>query len=125
MFRLIRFFFVGRVQMVTDSYSSQVEIPANCKAIGSCIDYKAYAFQLPRQTDLLAWKAVERQLMTLGKPEPLLTGVTRVTGSWGFLVVPPRDFPELKVNFYHQVKGVQQTHILRKISEVLYALTGG
>lgn len=102
--------------------NGQVEIPKDCEAIGSCVDYHAYAFRLPRQIDSAAWQSAVRELLTLGRPQQYLRGVTRVSGPWGFLVIPPQNFPELRINFFHQTGDEQQSWLLGKVAGILQAL---
>ncbi len=111
--------------MATEMAHGGVELPDICEPVGSCIDYQAYAFRLPRNADSSAWAAVEQALLQLGKAQPMIAGVTRVSGSWGFMVVPPQNFPELKVNFFHHIDAIEQTRILSRIADVLYPLYGG
>ena len=102
--------------------NGQVEIPRDCEAIGSCVDYHAYAFQLPRQVDPAAWQLAVKGLLDLGRPQQYLQGVTRVAAPWGFLVIPPQNFPELRINFFHQTDKTRQSRVLSRIAGILSVL---
>ena len=39
-------------------------------------------------------------LRRLGQCEPEVCGVTTARGKWGFFLIPPQGFPEMKVCFY-------------------------
>lgn len=65
----------------------------------ACVDYRAWVLKLPR-LDPARWERWVEALAALGRAEPDATGVITVRGAWGFMLIPPRGFPELRLNIY-------------------------
>lgn len=72
------------------------DLPPGCEPLPSCLDYQSFVFQLTPQSDV-------SRLCGLGRVERADLGVIYVRAEWGFLVLPPAGFPELRVSFYRQV----------------------
>lgn len=60
-------------------------------------------------------------LRAMGRIRQEALGVTYVDNAWGFLVIPPAGFPELKINFYHGVSDRTAQAIMERIDELLSA----
>jgi hypothetical protein len=79
--------------------------------VPACVDYQAYVYPWPPMD------GEQRHLLTqalgrLGVREDNACGVTTVRAAWGFLIVPPAGFPELKINFFPGVPMQTQCEIL-------------
>jgi hypothetical protein len=48
-----------------------------------------------------------------------MLGVAYVDADWGFLIIPPAGFPELKINFYHQTSDTKMEQVLLQVSELM------
>lgn len=57
----------------------------------------------------------------MGRIRQEALGVTYVENAWGFLVIPPPGFPELKINFYHGLAEQTAQAILERIAGLLSA----
>lgn len=81
----------------------------------ACVDYRAWLLSLP---DIPAerWPGLVRALCALGEVQPDATGVTTVRGPWGFLIIPPRGFPELRLNCYKTLSADQENDLLTGIA---------
>jgi len=64
-------------------------------------------------------------LKQLGKHKRERLCVTYVYASWGFLVIPPLGFLELKISFYHQTSGEEVKQILALIDSLLTMTSKG
>ena len=73
------------------------DLPPGCEPVPSCLDYQSFVFRLNQQSDV-------SRLCILGRVERADLGVIYVRAEWGFLVLPPPGFPELRVSFYRQVE---------------------
>jgi hypothetical protein len=91
-----------------------ITIPKNCKAIPACLDYRAFAFPVPTDLEAATYRELSQDLRQLGKLRHEMLGVGYVDADWGFLIIPPAGFPELKINFYHQTseQKIEQTLLL-------------
>ena len=81
----------------------------------ACVDYRAWLLPLPA-VSADRWPELVSELSTLGLAEPDATGVTTVRGSWGFLIIPPRGFPELRLNCYKNLSADQENDLLTGIT---------
>jgi len=80
------------------------------RRVPSCVDYQAYVCPWPPM-DRERHQVFSATLGGLGVQEDNACGVATVRAAWGFLIVPPPGFPELKVNFFPNVP----TQALREI----------
>ncbi len=48
-----------------------------------------------------------------------MLGVSYVDAEWGFLIIPPAGFPELKINFYHQTSDGKIEQVLLQVSALM------
>jgi len=69
------------------------------RRVPACVDYQAYVYPWPPM-DEERRRLLAQALGGLGMREDNACGVTTVRAAWGFLMVPPPGFPELKVNFF-------------------------
>ncbi|WP_455386108.1 hypothetical protein [Acidihalobacter prosperus] len=81
----------------------------------ACVDYRAWLLPLPA-ISAERWPALVSALSELGLAEPDATGVTTVRGAWGFLIIPPIGFPELRLNCYKNLSADQETDLLTGIT---------
>ncbi len=100
-----------------------ITIPNNCKAIPACLDYRAYAFSVPPDLDPPLYRQLDRNLRQLGILRHEMLGVAYIDADWGFLIIPPPGFPELKINFYHQTSDRKVEQILLQVSTLMDEIT--
>ena len=89
--------------------------PAPWRRHRACVDYRTWLLPLP-SIPAERWQAFVSELASLGRPEPDATGVTTVRGPWGFLLIPPRGFPELRLNCYKNLSADQENDLLTGIT---------
>ena len=92
--------------------------PAQWRRHRACVDYRAWILPLPAIA-AERWPALVSGLSSLGRAEPDATGVTTVRGPWGFLLIPPRGFPELRLNCYKSLSADQENDLLTGIAALL------
>jgi hypothetical protein len=97
----------------------KIIIPDNCKAIPACLDYQAYAFSVPSDLEPAAYQEINQALRQLGRLRHEMVGVGYVDADWGFLIIPPAGFPELKINFYRQTDEQKVELILLSIYKLM------
>lgn len=66
------------------------------------------------------WEAFTKVLRSLGSARRDATGVTTVRADWGFLIVPPRGFPELRLNCYKLTEAGTENYIKSRILDALH-----
>jgi hypothetical protein len=69
--------------------------------VTACVDYHSFVRPLP-DVGPERWQEVVAELSRLGRCELDGCGVVTARGPWGFFLIPPRGFPEIKVCFYHR-----------------------
>jgi hypothetical protein len=69
--------------------------------VPQCIDYISFVRPLP-SLDLERWQGLVMRLARLGRCEHDACGVITARGRWGFFLIPPRGFPEIKVCFHRR-----------------------
>jgi hypothetical protein len=84
----------------------------------ACVDYRAWLLPLPA-ISAERWPALVSALSALGRAEPDATGVTTVRGPWGFLIIPPKGFPELRLNCYKTLSADREKDLLTGITACL------
>ena len=94
-------------------------IPNNWKKVSACLDYQAFVLAVPPNLPAAAHKQLCEELKQLGRVRQELLGVIYVEAEWGFLVVPPAGFPEIKINFFHTTGELQAEQILRRVAGLL------
>jgi hypothetical protein len=67
--------------------------------VSNCVDYISFVRPLP-DVGPAQWQRLVAELSRLGRCELDGCGVITARGRWGFFLVPPRGFPEIKVCFY-------------------------
>lgn len=87
------------------------------RAVENCVDYRSYVFPLDTGITKATHCALQARLRALGKADEERLGVLYIRGYWGFLVFPPRGFPELRVSFYKETDESAERTILNTISE--------
>lgn len=95
------------------------QLPKGCKPVAACLDYRAFVLAFPKALSDAAYQRLLVELQSLGRSEPPRLGVFYIYSSWGFLVVPPPGFPELKVSFYNQTEPDRIAAILDQIASQL------
>jgi len=78
-----------------------VNLPRHCRRAPACLDYRAFVFDLGTGWDASRLKRLRTALLSLGEVERSALQVVYVRGSWGFAIVPPPHFPDLKINFFY------------------------
>lgn len=91
--------------------------------VENCVDYRSFVCPLATTITAAAHTALGARLATLGKAETERLGVIYIKGNWGFLVYPPRGFPELRVSFYKETDKATEQTILAAISEALQTIS--
>jgi hypothetical protein len=94
-------------------------LPQGCKPVAACLDYRAYIFALPRSPGGAAYEHLRDALCALGRCEPPRLGVHYVYADWGFLVVPPPGFPELKINFFRHTGTDRIATLLHRVASLI------
>ncbi len=89
------------------------------RPVEACVDYRAYVVSLPKGTTPDIYAQWVSRLCGLGRVVEERLGVRYVKGPWGFLVVPPLGFPELKITFYHPTAQVDEAEVLAKVEAIL------
>ncbi len=89
------------------------------RRVGACLDYRAYVYPLARNATAESHRILCLQLAELGTAEPERLGVTYVRNRWGFLVLPPPGFPELKVSFFKGTDPATEATILQAIAQAI------
>ena len=89
------------------------------RVVENCVDYRSYVCPLDAEITTATHCALRARLMALGKADEERLGVLYIRGYWGFLVYPPRGFPELRVSFYKETEIAAERAILNAISEAL------
>jgi hypothetical protein len=69
--------------------------------------------------DPLLYQGLAQSLRQLGKLRHEMLGVAYLDADWGFLVIPPAGFPEIKINFYHQTSEQKTEQVLLRVSELM------
>lgn len=85
----------------------------------ACIDYRAWMLPL-QDLEARAWPTLIEALAGLGQARPDPTGVVTVRGPWGFLLVPPRGFPELRLNCYKNISADRERDLLTDIAALVH-----
>jgi hypothetical protein len=67
--------------------------------VSNCVDYVSFVRPLP-DVSPARWQGLVIELSRLGRCEIDGCGVITARGRWGFFLIPPRGFPEIKVCFY-------------------------
>ena len=93
--------------------------PPGCRPAAACLDYRAFLFSLEPPWPEPAYARLCDTLRGLGRIRREALGVTYVDGEWGFLVIPPPGFPELKINFHHGAPDPAAQTLLDRIDELL------
>ncbi len=96
-----------------------MKIPNDWKKISACLDYQAFVHTVPPDLPAAAHQQLCGELKRLGRVRQELLGVVYVEAEWGFLVVPPAGFPEIKINFFHTTGEQQVKQILRRVAGLL------
>jgi len=94
-------------------------LPPGCRRVSACLDYKAFVFQLDTNAPTTDFQGLCEALRGLGRARPEALGVTYVDADWGFLVIPPRGFPELKLSFFQPTTTERVHEILTQVSHLL------
>lgn len=97
---------------------------AGWRRVPSCVDYQTFVTPWPSM-DRERHQLLELSLGRLGVREDNACGVTFVHAPWGFLIVPPPGFPELKVNLYPTVPTPSVYEILTDIQQQIATCTRG
>lgn len=84
-----------------------------------CVDYKCYLIPIKNLT-FSKRKHLIDNLAVVGYPQSENCGVTYIIGNWGFAVIPPQNFPELKINFYKKTS----THQIAALKCLLIHIIG-
>lgn len=92
--------------------------PFGYEPLPACLDYQAFVFRLGA-VEANRWDLIVSGLCALGRVERAHLGVVYVRADWGFLVLPPPGFPELRVSFYRRVAGERVAALLGRISSIL------
>jgi len=96
-----------------------LDLPPNCQPAHACLDYQAFRFALPPSLAESDFARLKEALKRLGRIRYEALGVTYVDGKWGVLIVPPFGFPELKINFFHDVPVETAQRLLDCIADLL------
>ena len=88
-----------------------------------CVDYYSFVRPLPA-VDEPRWQRLVDDLKRLGRCEANGCGVITARGRWGFFLIPPRGFPEIKVCFYRGSSPRQRVRRLRLL-EACFSEGGG
>lgn len=96
-----------------------LELPAGCTPAPACLDYQAFVFALPPALTASAFARLRDGLRGMGRIRREALGVIYVDGDWGFLVIPPYGFPELKINFFHGIPADGARRILVRVAALL------
>ena len=100
-------------------------LPNDWKKITACLDYQAFVLAVPSDLPVAAHQQLSEALKQLGRVRQELLGVAYVEATWGFLVVPPVGFPEIKINFFHTTGGSQVKQVLRRVAVLLQTAKDG
>lgn len=84
----------------------------------ACTDYRAWILPLPALT-AESWASFITELSGFGHSERNATDVTTVRGEWGFLLIPPRGFPELRLSCYYGIAADTEKKLLNGILAAL------
>ena len=93
------------------------------REVENCADYRSFVFPLNKAMTAAAHSVVCARLSELGTADKERLGVTYVRGAWGFLVLPPKGFPELRVSFYKETDTAVEQTILDAISKALQMMS--
>jgi len=92
--------------------------PEQCfRPVESCVDYKSFVYTIDSDLSPVRYKALRRQLITLGRADEERMGVVYVRGPWGFFVIPPHGYPILRVSFFHDTSSTEISDVLSSIYE--------
>jgi len=81
-----------------------------CRKVPACLDYDAYVFEVSDGARSLDLQRLQHSLERLGRVDRASLGVVYIRSDWGYLVLPPPGFPELKAVFEHRAgEGTKQT----------------
>lgn len=94
-------------------------MPIHCRAVENCVDYRSYVYDLDADITPAAFLALRTRLSMLGTMDRERLGVAYIKEQWGFLVFPPRGFPELRVSFYKETDKTTELAIHDAISLAL------
>lgn len=89
------------------------------RSIEVCVDYWALVHDFPADPHAATTEDRRNALLALGDPQPERLGVVYVYAHWGFLVIPPAGFPELRVNFFRSAPDAERRLILERIGHLL------
>jgi len=92
--------------------------PPGCRPVAACLDYRAFVLPFPPLFGA-AYEGLRNELQALGRSEPPRLGVYYVYAEWGFLVVPPPGFPDLKIHFFHKTTPDQVAGILHRVASLI------
>jgi len=90
-----------------------------CRKVPACLDYDAYVFEVSGGTRSLDLQRLQHAVERLGRVDRASLGVVYIRSDWGYLVLPPPGFPELKVVFGHQVSKRTQQRILDLVAAAI------
>lgn len=85
------------------------------RRLQGCVDYRVYTYPLDPGVGAAAYTQLRHRLQAIGKAEPERMGVTYVRGPWGFLVIPQRGFPELRLSLFHDTAATDAEPIFNAI----------
>ena len=89
------------------------------RRVEGCLDYRIYVCSLAgMRSDQMRVELCSR-LGGLGRAEPERMGVIYIRGGWGFLVIPPVGFPELKVTVFRETEPETEHAVLSQIADIL------
>ncbi|APZ41716.1 hypothetical protein [Acidihalobacter ferrooxydans] len=90
----------------------------------ACVDYRVWLLTLP-PLSAQRWAQFVNEAVAPDGAAPDATGVMTIRGDWGFAVIPPRGFPELKLNCYKNIEGSREEHIKNHLLEALHRALAG
>lgn len=96
-----------------------VNIWPGFRYVDSCIDYQTVVTPLDTSLTQVSYDILVKKLLLLGVADRERMGVTYVRGPWGFLVIPGRGFPELRISFFHDASEQEVNTVLVSIGKAI------
>ena len=97
-----------------------LSLPQGCKPLPACLDYRAFVMTIPEIPES-EQRDLNERLVALGRVRHEALGVAYVDAEWGFLVVPPAGYPELRVTFFRGTAQQVVEEVLCRIARILGA----
>ena len=89
------------------------------RSIKTCLDYRAFMLALEQSACAPFYEKVVNELREMGEVRPVMGSICQIHDSWGYLIIPPEGFPEIRINFYKKTPAADIEQVLASVMQII------